>query len=216
MRATNGRKWNVLVAAVVLAAAGCTGDSLDDGDSADVVLEVFSIPQIPPITTAVSGAGCTFIVTSVNVTLRNQATNDVVASPFGDIRLETVTLSYDWFTLPATPTRTLSIGGTIPVGGSGSVSFPPILLQDLSTGYAGATASVDMLFRGRTVAGQDVQASARGSALSVSSCACPDDDADGLCNNIDSCPGCNNVACTGSGWCAVVGNTCSNPNPTCP
>jgi len=60
MRARNGRKWNVLVAAVVLVAAGCTGDALDDGDSADVVLEVATIPQIPPISTAVSGAAAWF------------------------------------------------------------------------------------------------------------------------------------------------------------
>ena len=72
MRARNGRKWNVLVAAVVLVAAGCTGDALDDGDSADVVLEVATIPQIPPISTAVSGAGCTFIVTLNHQTHRRR------------------------------------------------------------------------------------------------------------------------------------------------
>jgi len=215
MRARIGRKWNVVFAAVVLIAAGCTGNSLDDGDSADVVLEVYNIPQVPPVTTALNGAICTFTVTNMTVSLQNRPKNELVTSPFGDVVMQSVTLSYNWDTLPPTPTRTVNVGGTIAVGSTGTVSFAPIVLGDLTNTYAGHSASVSAVFRGATVAGDAVQASA-GFSFSVNSCLCPDDDGDGLCNNVDSCPGCNNLACTGVAWCNVAGNTCTNPTPSCP
>lgn len=194
MRARNGRKWNVLVAAIVLIAAGCTGNSLDDADSADVVLEVFNIPQIPPVTTAIdaSSGNCLFTITNLTVTFQNKPKNELGAeSPFNDIEMRSVTLSYTWDT-PAltTPTRIVPLGGTIAAGGSGTVSFQAIAAGDLTTGNAGHSAGVTMFFQGQTVSGNAVSARG-GGTLTVNSCTTcgGDTDLDNICDNQDNCPG---------------------------
>ncbi len=216
---TNRREMKLLLAGLVLALGSCNPTSLDNSDSADVVLEVLNIPQVPPITAAsVGGGACTFTVTNMTVTLRNQPKNTLAGdSPFNDILVESVTLSYEWddLTLTTLP-RTLAVGGTVPANGSQTVSFPPIALGDLLATYAGHSASITMAFTGQTVSGKGVSATGRGAVVSVNSCACPDRDGDGLCDDIDRCPGCNNTACTGASWCGVAGHDCTNANPTCP
>ena len=216
MRGTNHRKWNLLLAGLVLAAAACTGNSLDDGDSANVVLEVFNIPQIPPVTAAIDAASgnCLFTLTNVIVTLQNKPKSELGASsPFNDVVLQNVTLSYAWDSPSlTTPTRTATLGGTIPAGGTGTVSFPPIAGGDLSTANSGHSASVTMVFVGQTISGDGVQARG-GGVLFVNSCATcgGDTDLDNVCDNIDNCPGVYNPTQTDSDN-DGVGNAC-DPTP---
>ena len=54
-------------------------------------------------------------------------------------------------------TRTFGLGGqSIPTGGTGSLTFPPIALQDLDPLMVSSTGSLLMTFRGQTVEGTSV------------------------------------------------------------
>lgn len=178
MRGTNRWFMRLVALGLLVPALSCTNDALDDGGSADVVLVVQTIPAIPAVTaTEVAPGVCAFTVSSTSVTLQSTPKNSVVVSaPLNEIVMETVTISYNWPSsppvpdAPPTPTRTLVIGGRIPVGASNTVSFPPILLQDLRTGHEGHTAILTMVFRGHTVEGAPVEARGEGAELSVNSC----------------------------------------------
>lgn len=166
-----------LAALLVVIFGGCNSTSLDDGDSADVVLEIQQISPTP-ITASPdpsNPAVCTFTVTDWTANLLNKAKNaDAITSPYNDIVLQTLTLSYEWDSpaAGATAPRTVAVGGTIPAGGSGSVRFTPIALGDLDTNKEGHSASVSMLFRGETVSGNDVE-TLTGAQLVVNSCLQP-------------------------------------------
>jgi len=162
-----------------LGVGGCAGSGLDDGDSADVVLFVQTL-TVPPVTTAPDPSApgtCVFTVTNATATLLNKPKNATAASPFQDIVLQDVVISYQWDdeATPGglTPTRILPLSGTVEVGKTASVQFPPILLGDLTPDRAGHSASLSMTFRGRTVEGRPVSSppsGTAGTALGVNSC----------------------------------------------
>lgn len=172
-------KLRVLLAACLVAAlGGCTGSALDDGESADVGLFVQTL-TIPPVTTSPS-PDCTtpvFTVGNATATLLNQPKNATAASPFQDVILQDVVITYQWDDEAApggiTPTRVMAISGTVQVGKTGTVQFIPILLGDLTPDREGHGANLTLTFRGRTFEGRPVASPPSGTAgtvLSVASC----------------------------------------------
>jgi hypothetical protein len=190
MRSNHRISVALLAAGLLIPTLSCNGTDLDEGDAADVVFLVEQIPQISPVSASVSGAVCTFTVPPVTVTLGNQPkTALAVGRPFNDIRVGTVTVSYVWDNgVPAAPAInpvTFNIGGTVPLGGTLGVSFPPVNLGDLSAAHGGHSANMTMVFRGKTVSGADVSTVGVGGVLSVNSCVAVDTDGDGLPNDTD-------------------------------
>ena len=164
----------LLAAAAVVALPACNGTNLDDGDSANVVLEVGTV-TISPIqgqidqTTGV----CTFTITDATAQLLNKPKNEYASSsPFNDIRYLSVTIDWTWDSalVSPTPQRTLLLPGTVPANGTFTTSFTPIMLGDLTADKEGHSANMYMTFRGETVDGYDVTALALGKTLSIGSC----------------------------------------------
>jgi len=168
-------------AAVLVLAAACTGNGFDDGDSADVVLEVVSFTT-PPVTAATNTAGfcslttviactvdadcplaevcsiggCTLTVVDWTVALANVPKTTLAVGPANDIAMIDVTISYN-FPVGSPAPRTFGLGGqVIQTGGTGSLTFPPIALQDLGAGLVSTTGSLLMSFRGQTLEGTAV------------------------------------------------------------
>ncbi len=166
------------VAAVLLLAGACTGNALDDGDSAAVVLEVVNFTT-PPVTAATNTAGfcsatttiacqvdtdcpstevcniggCTLTVVDWTVNLANVPKNSLAGPPGNDIAMIDVTISYT-FPVVSPATRTFGLGGQIvTTGGTASITFPPIALQDLDPSMLSTTGSLLMTFRGQTLEG---------------------------------------------------------------
>lgn len=171
MRTMNRMLLALFALGVVCLAPACNS-ALDDGDSADVVLEVMNVTS-----SAVesqddgAGGGCVFTVTEWTAQLRNQPKNEFgTVSPFGDIRLTRVTISYIWDDGFVTPTRDFSIAGTVPAANQQSITFTPILLGDLDSSREGHSADLTMNFQGLTVDNYSVSALATGKTLNVNSC----------------------------------------------
>ncbi len=169
----------VPVAAVLLLAGACTGNGLDNGDSAAVILEIinFTTPNVTAATNTagfcsittniactddadcgVNGGvcnigGCTLTVVDWTVNLANVPKNSLAAEPSNDIAMIDVTISYPDFGVAP---RTFGLGGqVVPTGGSTSITFPPIALQDV-TSLASTTGSLMMTFRGQTLEGTTI------------------------------------------------------------
>lgn len=160
-----------LVAALSAGVLGCNS-VLDDGDGPNVVLTVEQM-TIPVVTAAVNQATlqCVFTVSDATATLKNQPKSAVAGeSPFNDVVMESVTVSYAWDD-PAlvTAPRTFPLGGTVPAGGTGTVMFPPIASGDLTPAFEGHTAGLTMVFTGRMVDGTPITANGGGS-LTVNFC----------------------------------------------
>ena len=183
---TSKRTWlTVTLAAVFLITAGCTSDRLDDGTSADVIIQVMALDNRPVSanqTTATQGTCsisgilcdstadcaqnevcarpslCLFEVEEWSATLQAAPKNSLAGTPFNDVIMQNVRISYDWpDTGLSTPTRTLGLAGvTIPADGTNSVTFFPILGQDLASLDQGITGQLTMTFFGRTVEGTSV------------------------------------------------------------
>jgi hypothetical protein len=148
-----------LMAASLLAAAGCTNDFLDDGSSADVVIEVAALTN-PPVTAqqAEGGVGCTLEVVDWVATIANQPKNELAGGesiPFNDVVMFTVTISYSWVSGGiSTPTRVVGLGNvTIPAAGTNDVTFAPIAFDDLTLATLGRTCDLTLTFEARTVEG---------------------------------------------------------------
>lgn len=163
MHAPN-RAWMALFAAVLLAASGCTNDALDDGDGPENVLAITALSN-QPVTAQLQGGGgvqsCTLQVqawtgTASNVPLSEPAGPD--STPFNDIVLDTVEITYDWIDgVATTPTRVVGLGDIqIAPNGSASFSFEPIAFQDLNSDVIGQTANLTLVFHARTVEGAAV------------------------------------------------------------
>jgi hypothetical protein len=116
--------WKTLsLVAVLVVAAGCTNDGLDDGSSADVILEVLSMENQPITanqTTAVQGTCsvsgnlcqnndecadtetcfrptvCLFEVQQWTASVAAAPKNSLALPPFNDVRMQTVDIRYDW------------------------------------------------------------------------------------------------------------------------
>ncbi len=178
-------------ASLVLIVAACAHGSIDDGDSANVILTVQNVPNIPPVTASPSpgGTGCTFTVPNVNVTLGSRPKTELALdSPFSDIAMDNVEIAYDWVNPDGSEVLadSFTIAGTIPVNGTQTVSFAPIRLDFLSASLSGRTANISMLFHGHTLDGHAVAASG-GGALSVNSCTTSTVCGDGSIDGTETC-----------------------------
>jgi len=168
-------------AAVLLLAGACTGNALDNGNSADVVLEIISFTT-PPVTAAINTngfcsttttigctidadcpglevctiGGCTLTVVDWTVSLSNVPKNSLAAGPANDIAMIDVSITYG-FPLGNPAPRVFGLGGqVITTGGTGSIAFQPIALQDLNAALESSTGSLLMTFRGQTLEGSAV------------------------------------------------------------
>lgn len=178
------KRWPFLLLLVVtLAAASCTSDTLDDGDSADVILLIESLAN-PPVTAQTSSgasgtcnvsgsscvidadcgfgdfcvippAGCTLEVVDWAVSVRNAPKNGVAAGPFNDIILQDVTISYAWLGGAVTPPAVVGLGNaTVPTNETVGVTFAPISFDALAaSGISGGTGNLTLTFRAVTVEG---------------------------------------------------------------
>jgi hypothetical protein len=213
------RKYTKLLACTVgLAAAGWFAGCNSTIDSEpNVVLEVQTV-TIPPITSSQDGTGgnCTYTLTPSTATFKNLPKNQFAGtSPFNDIVLQYVDISYVWDDGATTNPIQPGIGGTVPAGGTQSIQFSVIAFADLGltqlpdpvgNGRAGHSASLAMTFHGKTVSGEPVSA---GSTLQVSSCTVTF----GACCTGSSCDVLSEAACTNAGGSYKgAGTSCSTTN----
>ncbi len=182
------KSWalSLVVLVVLIAAGACTNDSLDDGDSADVVLEIIQLEAQPVTAAAQQGSGtcsfsggqctvsadcpiaesctgttgCQLTAEEWSYTVANLPKNSVgITQPFNDVVMNSVEITYAW-QIPGPPTgpATVGLGGVaIPVNGTGNIKFFPISSAALvAGGVEGNTADMTMVFQGRTVDGTGV------------------------------------------------------------
>jgi len=152
-----------LLAAVLLVAASCTNDALDNGTGADVVLEVVNLDN-PAVTAqqaqAGGGGSCTLLVEDWTASIQASPKNSLAgATPFNDLTLHTVTVTYAWIDPTiVTPTRVIGLGdATVPAGGTAAVTFAPIAFDDLTDVMQGHTANLSLVFDATTVEGTHVR-----------------------------------------------------------
>ena len=161
---------SILVAAVAVF-VGC--NSVVDDPDVNVVLEVATL-TIPSVTGALdsAGGGCVFTITNASATFNNKPKNHyAIESPFNDIRLLDVAVSYVWDDgAGVTGPVTFAIAGTVPANGSQTSTFSVINgLDVISPSREGHTASLTMLFRGMTISGELVTQGS-GGTLTVNTC----------------------------------------------
>ena len=160
-----------LSALVALAALTSCNSELDDADGPNVVLEAENV-IIPPVngtfdeTTGI----CTFTITNATATFRNKPKNEEGASsPFNDIVLRNVLVSYDWGPGNAPQADgTFGMGGTVPADGTAPGQFAVVSGNDLVL-HEGQIASLVLTFVGRTVSGESISTTT-GGTLAVGTC----------------------------------------------
>jgi hypothetical protein len=222
------RKTTKILAGVLVAAAGgwfagCNG-TIDK--EPNVVLEVENL-TIPPITSSANGTNgsCTYTITQSTGTFKNKPKNQFAGeSPFNDILLQNVTVTYVWDDGVSQPPVTAGLGGSVPAGGSATAQFSVVSNAALGvdgptdpagTGRAGHTASLGLTFAGTTVSGDAVSAKTGGS-LQVNSCTV---NLGACCGGVGSngcTDGLSEQGCTGGGGtyqgdfttCATLPNSC--------
>ena len=206
----------ILAGTVVLAAAGwfagCNG-TIDK--EPNVVLEVETL-TIPPITSSQDSTSgtCTYTITAANGTFKNKPKNQFAGtSPFNDIVLQSVNVTYVWDDGEPQAPATAGLGGSVPADGSGTAQFSVISNQALGNtgalGRAGHTATLGLTFNGITVSGDAVSAST-GGTLQVNSCTV---NVGACCNPDNSCDTIGEVACANQSGIYKGDNTsCSTQN----
>jgi hypothetical protein len=167
----NLRNWTLAPLLVLALAPGCNEESptLDDPDDANSVLEVLTI-TVPPANAGgdISNGNCVVTFGQAAASLANKPKSAVaLGSPFNDITLLYMTIHYTWDD-PAivTADRTFSLGGTVPAGGTQTVTFGPVALGDFNGTMQGHTVNLHMVFHGVAVSGEPVSAQA-GATLSI-------------------------------------------------
>jgi len=175
----------MLIAAglLVLGAASCSGNTLDDADSADVIIQVMSLanPQVTANTSSgssgtcqISGsfclidadcgigdictippAGCTLEVADWTASLANVPKNSLAIGPWNDVVLADVTITYGWLNGEVTPVNVVGLGNvTVPAEQTADVTFQPITNDALqNANLEGSTANLTLDFRAITVEG---------------------------------------------------------------
>jgi hypothetical protein len=216
-----------LARTVALVVAGCLASCNSTIDKEpNVVLEAETV-TIPPVTSTANGPNnsCTFLVTVANGTFKNKPKNQFAGtSPFNDIILQNVRVTYVWDDAVTQAPVTAGLAGSVPANGSTSVQFNVVsnaaLLVDgpndpAGTGRAGHTASLGLTFNGETVSG-DAVSTTTGGTLQVNSCTV---NLGACCGGIGS-SGCtdgqSSQACTTAGGtyqgdfttCATLPNSC--------
>jgi hypothetical protein len=165
--------WIATVLLVGLMTAGCASNAIDDPDSPNVVVTVQTL-TIPPVTAAEdpnNAGACLFTVADATATLRSQPKSEPADnSPFNDTVMESVEISYLWDDGTPMAPAAFGVSGTVPVGGTASVLFPAVPAGALTSGLASHTASLDLVFRGHTVSGDEVVVPTGGSLTITGSC----------------------------------------------
>jgi len=161
-------------ALLVVLAASCSDSGLDDGSSANVVLEVDQVTlTIITSTWDPLSSVCVFQITDSTATLSNiPKSESAVTSPFNDILIDRLTISYDWDDGLAMPTYVTSPRWVVPAEGSNQIRFLPVQLAEFLSAVPsreGHSAELTLLFDGEVADGSRVQAVA-GGALFVNSC----------------------------------------------
>jgi len=196
MRAT---KVCLMVLLLALVYPACTGNELDDADSADVIMQITSM-ESPSIraqrqsttsgTCAATGTFCQsnddcgaldqcirsdvciLEVEEWTATIAAAPKNELATTPFNDIVMVSVDISYDWVNDSLNgliPPQNIGLGNVnVPANGQNSVTFPPIPSDPLNitTGvpptspFEGATANMTMTFNAVTVEGTRIQQTA--------------------------------------------------------
>jgi hypothetical protein len=160
-----------LSALAALTAFPSCNSEIDDADGPHVVLEAEQL-TIPPVngTTDPVTLACTFNVTNATVTFKNKPKNEQgVSSPFNDIVLSGVHVTYDWGPggQPMSPAD-FGLGGTVPANGTAPAQFAVVSGTDLTT-HEGQIGSLTLTFIGRTISGEPVSTTT-GGTLSVGTC----------------------------------------------
>lgn len=174
MRGTNRILRALLAVGLVLALQACAEGTVDDGDSANVVLVIGTFPPIPPITTTNEEGVCVFqLPTGVSVTLVSLPKSELAESPMSDAVIDSVSVTYSWDDGLVVGPVEMSAAGLVPCDAQGTVSFLPIRYGDMTADRAGHSANVMVTFRGKLVDGTAVESlpgPPGGATLSVESC----------------------------------------------
>ena len=163
------------VALVVFAALPGCNTNIDDPKSAPVVMEVRNV-QIPPITASLDATTglCTVTLTNGTATVVDSPKNgEAITSPFNDIVLKGVTITYVWDDGLGNPGPvTYGVAGSVPANGTATAQFAFISQTDLSQagGRFGHNAALVMTFFGSVVEGAPVSVTTGGTIV-VGSCA---------------------------------------------
>jgi hypothetical protein len=189
--------WILWLAAALVLAPACTENDLDESD-ADVFLTMVgnSQPAVEAgdvqgfcsgnntiecnndLTCSDQGLGfCVFVPTSGcdvkewSITFQNNPINDgAIESDLNGAVVESLVITYP----PATGLSPLlvRIGLTIPVGGTGTLLFRPILQQEITVD--GVDIAVDFTWQAESVAGQEIEViGANGGVLRIEECLAP-------------------------------------------
>lgn len=164
-----GKKtWMIAALALVLLGTwSCASGDLDDPDAPASVLEVVTMSN-PPVSAQLAGLSCSFTVADWTALMENYPKNqyaDAEDVPFNDLVMIDVTVDYSFINTAVTvPSRVIGLGNVVvPLNDSGTVIFAPISFDDLIAGLPGiegTTANLTLTFRGRSVSGIDVRATA--------------------------------------------------------
>lgn len=146
-----------LLAVLVLMAGGCNG-AVDDPDSS-VILQL-SVTESPSITGQDTGGVCNFTITEWSADFINAPKNSsAVTSPYNDIIVRSWVVSYSWpgnAGIVPPPDRLLPVPGTVPANSQQSITFSPILFDDLTAAMAGTSAIMTMSVDAVTQTGDPV------------------------------------------------------------
>lgn len=194
--------WWILLGIAVLAVPACSDSDIDEGDSANVLLQILEIDN-PAVqgtvqvgTCSVTGASCLdnsdcdpldptdvcdlvtgeCVITEWTATLQNAPKTDLaVETPFNDIVVQDITVSYSWETGFAMTPITFPLGLTIPANTSKAITFFPLSGEDLGALLASlptpaaVTADLTITFRGELEDGVKISRTA-GAQLFVEAC----------------------------------------------
>ena len=156
-----------------LAAAGWfAGCNQHVDEEPNVVLEVTQMTIAPITGTRDATTGnCIITITNASATFKNVPKNHLATtSPFNDIIMRDLLVTYVWDDGVGVAQAAFGIGGTVPANGTASAQFPVINgLDVVSPPREGHSASMTLLFRGTTVAGEAVS-STTGGSLAVNPC----------------------------------------------
>ncbi len=134
-----------LLVVLVVLAGGCNS-AVDDADTS-VVLQV-TVTESPAITGQDEGGVCNFTITEWSADFANLPKNSsAITSPYNDITVRAWVTSYSWPGNPGIvppPDRLLPVPGTVPANGQQSITFSPILFDDLTSAMAGTSAVLTM------------------------------------------------------------------------
>ena len=161
----NRKPWMTLIlAAVLLAGAACTGNSLDNGSSPDVVIEVVTL-QNDPVTANEEEGLCTLEVVDWTATIQNNPKNSLAGAesvPFNDVVMVYVDIEYyasddyERANMLWGPRRVGLGDVAIPAAASNTVTFAPISFEDLDLVLPGTTLNLKLTFYAYTIEGNTI------------------------------------------------------------